>query len=529
MLALAASCVLTAGGGGPRAPALQERADARGGPPGAWRLAAGGGLAMQLRAPRSTSAAARLRGGSGQQGAAEAAAAGPAGREPGGSPSMAEQDADALVAYARLLGATHHPRAAGAAGQALRRALDLNPGSAEAAEAYARLLHEDGRAADAARMYRRALSLPEAAATETDGSLRDDRSGALLPSPGNVSELVAHLMAQPVRKADALAGFAALLLTHPALALVSDGAPGADAPGSDSVAAGAQRRGQPSKTARITGVQHAARRLLLHAMALAPSSAACAEGLQDLVCATMLHAGEEDAAAPWPNASSAAPAPRNAAATQDAALLHRCIAEHELRTKQERQQLARAGQHLAYLRKLRCRHRQMHSARVQQPACAGRIALCLCAHVECSSRKCAHFEPSQAAHATSTPVAAPLTPRARALLAFATTVAARGVRDTPRHSPQPELPAAPAHRLTPPSSAATAAPALPPPSPDTPPASQAQHADADADALADCSGVECEHRVAERIAQVCVCVCVCVCVLYVCVCEREREKESESD
>ncbi len=461
---------------------------------------------MKLCGLHPTIAATHLRGGLGQPGAAEAA--GPAG-EPRGSPSMAEQDADALVAYARLLGATHHPRAAGAAGLALRRALDLNPSSAEVAGAYARLLHDDGRAADAARMYRRALSLPEVAAAETDGSVRDGRSDDLLPSPGNVSELVAHLMAQPEGKADSLVGFAALLLAHPALALASDRALDVDASGSAGVTAGAQQREQPSTTASITGVQQAARRLLLHAMALVPSSAACAEGLQDLVCATMLHAGE-DAAAPRPNASSTAPAPRSAAATPEAALLQRCIAEHELRTKTLLQQLARAGQHLAYLQKMRCRHR------VQQPACAAGIALCLCAHVECSARKCAHFEPSQAAHATSIPVAVPLTPRARALSAFATHVVARGVCNTRLHSPPspPELPAAPAHRLTPPSSPASAAPALPLPSPDTPPASRGQHhADTDADALADCDGVACEHRVAERMAQVAVCLCVCLCAL----------------
>jgi hypothetical protein len=122
-----------------------------------------------------------------------------------------------------------------------------------------------------------------------------------------VSNLVARLMAQPVRQVDALAGFAALLLAQPALALDSDAVPSAGAPLSAS-GTDAPRRGPPNSCAwgappyhDTCGVQDSARRLLLHAMALAPSSAACADGLQDLVAAAMLHPGE-DADMPRPRA-----------------------------------------------------------------------------------------------------------------------------------------------------------------------------------------------------------------------------------
>ena len=350
ILAMAVVCLLTVGGGGAEDGAPQQARPTVPGrghclmecttqrqamPAGTAARIRGGGAAPDRMVGCKDKAevdqalvAAML--GSGQQGAAEAAAAGQreeeadavaAGEEAGRS--LAEQDADALVSYARLLGATRRPGAAGAAGQALRLALDLNPSSADAAEAYARLLHEDGRAADAARMYRRALSLPEASAAETGGSARDEASAAL-PPPGNVSNLVARLMAQPVRQVDALAGFAALLLAQPALALDSDAVPSAGAPLSAS-GTDAPRRGPPNSCAwgappyhDTCGVQDSARRLLLHAMALAPSSAACADGLQDMVSAAMLHPGED--AMLWPRAHSAAVAPQRCASVNSAFL-----------------------------------------------------------------------------------------------------------------------------------------------------------------------------------------------------------------
>jgi hypothetical protein len=340
ILALAVVCALTAGGGGAEGGSPQH---ARPTVPGSehW-LALSRGRAARMRGGGEEKeemmgfkdegevdqalVAAML--GSGQQGAAEAVAAGQREEESGAvavgeeaGRSLAEQDADALVSYARLLGATRRPGAAGAAGQALRLALDLNPRSADAAEAYARLLHEDGRAADAARLYRRALLLPEASAAETGGSARDEASAALPPPGGGLSDLIARLaqMAQPAQQVDALAGFAALLLAQPALALDSDGLPSAGAPLSAS-GTGARRRGPRNSGAwappylDTCGVQDSARRLLLHAMALAPSSAACADGLQDMVSAAMLHPGED--AMLWPRAHSAAVAP------------HRCASEN---------------------------------------------------------------------------------------------------------------------------------------------------------------------------------------------------------
>ena len=352
ILAMAVVCLLTVGGGGAEDGAPQQARPTVPGrghcleecttqrqamPAGTAARIRGGGAAPDRMVGCKDKAevdqalvAAML--GSGQQGAAEAAAAGQreeeadavaAGEEAGRS--LAEQDADALVSYARLLGATRRPGAAGAAGQALRLALDLNPSSADAAEAYARLLHEDGRAADAVRMYRRALSLPEASAAETGGSACDDASAALLPPGKNLSDLVARLtqMAQPARQVDALAGFAALLLAQPALALDSDGLPSSGAPLSAS-GTGARRRRPRNSGAWAApyldtcGVQDSARRLLLHAMALAPSSAACADGLQDMVSAAMLHPGED--AMLWPRAHSAAVAPQRCASVNSAFL-----------------------------------------------------------------------------------------------------------------------------------------------------------------------------------------------------------------
>lgn len=337
ILASAVLCVLTAGGGGAEGGAPQK---VRPTVPGtalqgtrclalrrgtAARIRGGGAAADSMmgwkdegEADQSLFAAML---GSGQQGAAEEAAAGKREEEAGAvaagdeaGRSLAEQDADALVSYARLLGATRRPGAAGAAGQALRLALDLNPSSADAAEAYALLLHEDGRAADAARMYRRALSLPEASVAETGGSARDEASAAL-PPPGNVSgnDLVARLL-QPARQVDALAGFAALLLAQPALALESDGLPSAGACGPRNSGAWAP------PYLDTCGVQDSARRLLLHAMALAPSSAACADGLQDMVSVAMLHPGKGNATMPWPRAHSAAVAPHRCASVNSVSL-----------------------------------------------------------------------------------------------------------------------------------------------------------------------------------------------------------------
>ena len=175
-------------------------------------------------------------------------------------------DARALVSYARLADlAPGAGGSAGAAGAALRRALDLDPSNAAAAASYARLLHREGNMAAAADWYRCSLSGDDP--SPVSGDEPPEQSG--LTTVGNASHACAqdkgHTRAQ---HPEAMAGYAALLLTHPALGHAR----------SDDWRSAAPRRGDGSSFAEAEAC-----RLLAQAAALAPASPAVVDGMQCLL------------------------------------------------------------------------------------------------------------------------------------------------------------------------------------------------------------------------------------------------------
>ncbi|MGB1593885.1 MAG: hypothetical protein ACPIOQ_14120, partial [Promethearchaeia archaeon] len=188
---------------------------------------------------------------------------------PGGSQQMAllgVLDARALVSYARLADlAPGAGGSAGAAGAALRRALGLDPSNAAAAASYARLLHREGNMAAAADWYRCSLSGDDP--SPVSGDEPPEQSG--LTTVGNASQACAqdkgHTRAQ---HPEAMAGYAALLLTHPALGHAR----------SDDWRSAAPRRGDGGSFAEAEAC-----RLLAQAAALAPASPAVVDGMTCLL------------------------------------------------------------------------------------------------------------------------------------------------------------------------------------------------------------------------------------------------------
>ena len=397
----------------------------------------------------------------------------------GETPTLQERDADALVSYARLVGAARGSDSVGAAGDALRRALALNPANMDAATAYARVLHLEGRVAEALQMYRTALLGREPPTEHAKIVGIDGISTTFPPDDGDMSELVHQLIKKPTHNADALAGFAGLLLSHPTLALQEG-----------------KRRNRDGTKFEIEVALAAGRSILLHAIALAPSSPACADGMRDLVFAALQHR-DDDAAAKLVQSVSREPvgpeSENSAAHSRESTMLLLCLQQHELRVKTLSHQHARA---VAYLHAIQKQYQvppDQGSRQRNEQTCLALRQLCLCTHTECSSsRTCAHFGmPSTVAPC------APSSPRARffaaasAALANASTALRTDLPSTPptqEQSPARTETATATASTAPARAPTTATAALVPPQ-------------TDSDALIDLANDECDMRVTERLAQ----------------------------
>ena len=293
---------------------------------------------------------------------------------PRSAQTLAAYDAAALVAYARLMTVARGTSAsAGEAMRHCRRANELDPVSADVATAYAHALHTEGYITEAAHMYGRALRV-----NAGDGT------------------------SQPAHHPDALAGAASLLLSHPAVcqALLEPtaGLPATvDATSSSldgqqhlsSTRVERRRRNEDGRadTSDPLDTDTDARRRLSRAIALAPSSPACADVIRGLFSRT-LQCTDEDSVGM--HAGDATP---HAA---EAAMLQQGLRQQESRAKDLLQQHMRA---LLHLQSVQTRRDQAQRRPIAgRRTCSELSGLCLCAHTECAnSRTCLHFQTSAAA------------------------------------------------------------------------------------------------------------------------------------
>ena len=320
--------------------------------------------------------------------------------------SFAKKDADALVSYARLVGMT---RGVSSSEKALLRALELNPHNTDAAAAYARLLHKDGCVTDAVHMYRRALFGCEAPSARTDQTPCDAKAGGRR-FDDNVGAAVDRLIEQPghlgAKSADTFAGFAGLLLSHPTLALKALPSAGTHLLGSNggtsevqpcSIGTARENLGRRRTSAGFSLDDQlalsAGRRLLLHAIALAPSSSACADGMRDLVLSTLEHY-DDDGAALFAHNSSAGQsrAADRRVRAHEADMLQQCMRLQELRARALVEQHASATLHLEQL--IKQQSTGMHSSRrAHHVAAAAARKLSSTAHTPpISDLKCTNIE-----------------------------------------------------------------------------------------------------------------------------------------
>ena len=318
--------------------------------------------------------------------------------------SFAKKDADALVSYARLVGMT---RGASSSEKALLRALELNPHNTDAAAAYARLLHKDGCVTDAVHMYRRALFGCEAPSAHTDQTPCDAKAGGRRIDD-NVGAAVDRLIEQPghlaAKSADTFAGFAGLLLSHPTLALKALPSAGTHLLGSNgstsevqpcSIGTARENLGRRRTSAGCSLDDQlalsAGRRLLLHAIALAPSSSACADGMRDLVLSTLEHY-DDDGAALFAHNSSAGQSRAADRHADEADMLQQCMRLQELRARALVEQHASATLHLEQL--IKQQSTGMHSSRrAHHVAAAAARKLSSTAHTPpISDLKCTNIE-----------------------------------------------------------------------------------------------------------------------------------------
>ena len=286
-----------------------------------------------------------------------------AGSGPTGAAQLEVLDARALVSYARLADlAPGAGGSAGAAGAALRRALGLDPSNAEAAASYARLLHREGNMAAAADWYRCSLSGDDP--SPRPGDEPPEQSG--LTPVGNAS----HARAQDKKRTraqhpEAMAGFAALLLTHPALGHATDDW------------RSVRRRGDGSTCAEAEACG-----LLAQAAALSPASPAVVDGMQSLLTTALLR---------WSDAKVAELMRGHGGGGLSrgegrwAPLIEDCMRQLELRVGRLAAQHTDAVQHLAMEQGEQQPRLQPNVARGRSVSRGGGRGWCLCREAECGA------------------------------------------------------------------------------------------------------------------------------------------------